>query len=154
MNFTDSYIEKVSKAKEIQTLWDCNKLPMHDWMYFFDKGEQKYKVRLFTGRHGNLFYYHEIGKGHSSYLKYFCIENDQVNFFNQFVWLPTLEDLFEMIKTVFVVNDFYNLKMWLETITNKEIIKSDIKEIVFDYVMNMVFEKQWNSDKKEWEVIE
>jgi len=131
MKFTNEYIEMVSKAEEIQGLWKINE---GNWFVYNGTNGKNEKLNPFCSTPAN-----EI----KPYMREY------------YSWLPTLEDLFGMVKAVFVVNDFYNLKMWIEqTMIKEKLVKSDIKEIVLDYVMGMVYEKHWNPDKHQWEAIE
>jgi hypothetical protein len=119
---TKEFIEKVSKAKEIQKLCKHEK---GDWFY---NGE---KPKLFC----------KAGLGSFDPREH--------------IWLPTLEQLWEMLndRSLSVIYYFYE---WIATENQKlnswvNIDKQDIKDFLLHFVMYELYNKQWNPDKRVWE---
>lgn len=129
--FTETYIEMVTKAKEIQNLCKYNK---GDW--FWDICEKR------------LFLYHDGIRGKM------C---------EKFKWLPTLEDLWNILHKHYEVcndspvrwgksiNKFIMIALYEEAISIHDYYLADMKEYLLYFVMRNVYNKSWNSDKKEWE---
>ena len=138
--FTNNYIEMVSKAEEIQ------KLCQHkEGDYFYGLYSSEWKIKKMT---------------------YWILPDKRTvgneTFYNlaiwskQFPWLPTLEDLFEMLKgdVIDTLDSFYD---WIVVdCTNVILLNNfvDIKEFLLCYVMFENYSKLWGFDKKQWEAIE
>jgi len=127
--FTETYIEMVSKAKEIQKLCKYNK---GDWFIgtfaFYHSEKPKPKV----------FYKSGLGsfdpREHS--------------------WLPTLEDLFGMLD----IRNFISIGQNIKTHEAEKYVEIpykyyDMKENLINIIMKSKFNKSWNPNKKEWEEI-
>ncbi len=121
---TKEYIEKVSKAKEIQGLCKYEK---GDWIYF----------RTLEGE--TMVLTKNLNKTEREHLG-----------FNY--WLPTLEQLFGMLnfenciyKTIWELNEFLQ-----DTICRGY---EDINEALLDFVMEKEFNKFWCINVNDWEVI-
>jgi hypothetical protein len=115
---TKEYIEKVTKADEIQNLCKHNK---GDWFW---NGEKPYL-------------YCKSGLGSSNPYDY--------------KWLPTLEDLFELTKFLVMPKEYLKYDSFIA----KGIYGwgKDYKELLLEYIMKEFYNKFWNPEKKEWEVI-
>ena len=140
MKFTNEYIEMVGKAEEIQ------KLCQHkEGDYFYGLYSSEWKIKKMT---------------------YWILPDKRTvgneTFYNlaiwskQFPWLPTLEDLFEMLKgdVIDTLDSFYD---WIVVdCTNVILLNNfvDIKEFLLCYVMFENYSKLWGFDKKQWEAIE
>ena len=131
--FTETYIEMVSKAKEIQKLCKYNK---GDW---------------FIGTFA--FYHSEKPKP-----KVFCKSGLGSFDPREHSWLPTLEDLFVMVD-IKNGKDFDKLSnvMWDENAFGEIVINpkygncNDLHSMILILVMEMNYNKSWNTNKKEWE---
>jgi hypothetical protein len=119
--YTKEYIEKVSKAKEIQKLW---KQKVGDWIFDYQ------------------------------YFTPFLLDKKLEGLNKPTVvvgWLPTLEQLFEMIQGTCPfdkLDDFYH---WAKSQYLKH---KTLSEYLLCFVMEETYHKQWNPDKREWEAIE
>jgi hypothetical protein len=125
MMFTKEYIEKVSKAKEIQKL--C-KHRLGDWFY--------------TAKLKRQFILDDITVEHNSGMIGELVEDDN------YIWLPTLEQLFE-IAHIHHWLSFY--ERFLNEVDDEKIIDIEFKEPILDWIMENFHNKQWNPDKRKWE---
>ena len=75
---------------------------------------------------------------------------------HDYKWLPTLEDLFNLLEGKPIEDTWYFYK-WIATENQKftwvNTDKQSIKELLLHYVMFDKFNKSWNPEKKEWEEI-
>lgn len=75
---------------------------------------------------------------------------------HDYKWLPTLEDLFNLLEGKPIENTWYFYK-WIATENQKftwvNTDKQGIKELLLHYVMYEKFNKYWNPIKKQWEII-
>lgn len=75
---------------------------------------------------------------------------------HEYKWLPTLEDLFNLLEGKPIEDTWYFYK-WIATENQKftwvNTDKQSIKELLLHYVMFDKFNKSWNPEKKEWEAI-
>ena len=62
-----------------------------------------------------------------------CLQND-------YKWLPTLDDLFGILNNQYPVGIFIIIKEF-----------KDLKDYFLDYIMEILYNKSWNPEKKEWE---
>ena len=123
--FTETYIEMVINNKQIQALCKYKK---GDWFW---NGEKPY---LYT----------KSGLGSSNP--------------HDYKWLPTLEDLFVMVD-IKNGKDFDKLSnvMWDENAFGEIVINpkygncNDLHSMILILVMEMNYNKSWNTNKKEWE---
>lgn len=145
--FTESFIEKVIKAGEIQRLWETKN---GDW---------------FVCKRGDTII---IGLGSQDYEK-LCIDTqiDYPWYFDDFYaknayWLPTFEDLFGIwenrevhanIDEKIVNHIYYFLRELIAYQVQKMVGINivDLKELALHFVMFRGFNKSWNPDKGEWE---
>ena len=119
--FTETYIEMVSKADEIQGLCKYKK---GDWFW---NGEKPYL-------------YCKSGLGSSNP--------------HDYKWLPTLEDLFNLLDVRFYIAFGKDL-----TSTEQRDIKyvcipykhKSMKENILPMIMETEYNKSWNPTKREWE---
>ena len=75
---------------------------------------------------------------------------------HDYKWLPTLEDLFNLLEGKPIEDTWYFYK-WIATENQKftwvNTDKQSIKELLLHYVMFDKFNKSWNPEKKEWREI-
>ena len=121
--FTETYIEMVTQADEIQELW---KQKVGDWVVDYN-----YMIPMLLDKK---------------------IEglNKPVTVIG---WLPTLEQLFGILNNQYPVGIFIIIKefnVWLEDRTLRKAYK-DLKDYFLDYIMEILYNKSWNG--KEWEEI-
>ncbi len=164
--FTKEYIEMASKAKEIQGLWQDrikNGEYRTDYVYYYDPNNKEYKVDLFLGIHeyGNKISHNLTISPTNSAYGYPGISWQKD--INEFKWLPTLEDLWNILHKYYEVcndspvrwgksiNKFIMVALYEETISTHDYYLADMKEYLLYFVMRNVYNKSWN--KKEWEEI-
>ena len=136
--FTETYIEMVSKAKEIQKLCKYNK---GDWFIDFGDMPKKYGKGRFEILSRELNYNNNL-------FKYFR-ENTK--------WLPTLEDLFGIAdwghysinKNIGDHGYYYGKENLFGEIKYPGETFSSLKEMVLAVVMEINYNKSWNG--KVWE---
>jgi len=142
MKFTNEYIEMVSKAEEIQGLWKINE---GNWFVYNGTNGKNEKLNPFCSTPAN-----EI----KPYMREY------------YSWLPTLEDLFGMVKPIFNTN---RLALNFEIHRNKceisigepcyqvgmeiYVYSNDINEGLLELIMKYNYNKSWNPDKHQWEAI-
>ena len=128
--FTKEYIEMVINNKQIQDLCKYNK---GDWLI-----HTRYKELPFV-----------LSENASADECYnYCTDS--------YKWLPTLEDLFGILR----IDDSVTFDIFFKAITNfywKKISRDynadSLQEMLLRIVMLNIFHKIWNPDKKEWEEI-
>ena len=119
--FTETYIEMVTKAKEIQ---DLCKYQEGDWFYF---DEFDWEIM----RDGdNRDWYKNNYKWLPTLEDLFGILNNQY---------PV---------GIFIIIKEFNV--WLEDRTLRKAYK-DLKDYFLDYIMEILYNKSWNPEKNEWE---
>jgi hypothetical protein len=157
---TKEFIEKVSKAKEIQALW----LPQNgDYIYFKPNIERI----QFVGNH--ILYkeyirflkenkpWHGLGIWHGYYLSGYKYSMIALNDIKNLPWLPTLEQLFGMLCNQ--GHQGYDNSGFLFGLSLFGDEHEELSDILYfkDYLLHIVmwrkYNKQWNPDKREWEVI-
>jgi len=145
--FTETYIEMVTKAKEIQDLWKPKKGD-----YIYSKEDNQIC----------LIYHYCFSKSNKKLIFYEYINNsmhawdDEEIIKTKHKWLPTLEDLFNLLEGKPIEDTWYFYK-WIATENQKftwvNTDKQSIKELLLHYVMFDKFNKSWNPEKKEWREI-
>jgi hypothetical protein len=146
--YTKEFIEKVSKAKEIQKLWlDRIKNGEYrtDYVYYYDPNNKEYKVELFLGirkfNNGEIKHNLTIDPKNSYYSYVGCSWQKDIS---KYYWLPTLEQLFGIIKSPF------SIAYTLSRVGQEKINAKDIKEKVLEILMEKEYNKQWNPDIRVW----
>ena len=134
MKFTNEYIEMVGKAEEIQKNKEWNAMRLGSFAII--KGE---------------FHDNEI----TTWDKLSYYGDDYKDECEIIAWLPTLDDLFEILKgdVIATLDSFYD---WVVVdCTNVILLNNfvDIKEFLLCYVMFENYSKLWGFDKKQWEAI-
>lgn len=139
-----TYIEKVTKAKEIQALCKYKK---GDW-FWSTKWEHDYVLL------GDIIEQYDFDER-----KAYLLDDG-------YKWTPILEQLFEILQKCFEKNLTHHYG-W-ESFTKKAVVKflgdqaddleedeyiDDIKEFLLDNIMLVFHDKSWNPIKKEWEEI-
>jgi len=119
---TKEYIEKVSKAKEIQRLCKYKK---GDWFIWQINDNYSELIVLAT----DLGYYKKT----------------------KTKWLPTLEQLFGMLEQGTGFANLWFFQDWMCDNYNAIVrVNDDLKTKILDCVMETQYNKQWNPDKKVW----
>jgi len=126
---TKEFIEKVSKAKEIQNI------RKEDQSYFGD-------------------YYWYKGEIHIDVDNSLDFEGEHFDSFNwrKSVWLPTLEQLFEIHTKYYpvgILSMVFELNKWLQNSFFKNY--KSLNEAMLTLIMEKIYSKQWNPDKRKWE---
>ena len=119
--FTETYIEMVTKAKEIQGLCKYKK---GDWLIHI-----RYKELPFV-----------LSENASADECYnYCTDS--------YKWLPTLEDLIWMIDKDIEESNLEDFMMWCRLFVTPE----NAKENTLEYIMEVYYCKEWNPEKRVWE---
>ena len=151
MKFTNEYIEMVSKAEEIQGLCQHKE---GDYFYWLDGLEWKIKKMN----------YWIIPDKHTVGSETFY---DLVTWSKQFPWLPTLEDLFEIVKPIFsrtaLELNYVVVGNIIEVLIGKcdsegcgldiEFTATSLETGLLRAIMAYQYNKSWNPDTKQWEAI-
>jgi len=142
---TNKFIKMCKANEDLQKGWDVHKKPMYDWIYFYDEKDKKYKIRLCTGLHAQLLYYIEHGKGYSSYEEsiYIDFKKSVVKQLDRFTYLPTLEQLFEMVGDYRAQID----RPFLSILVMKKRKFKSMQELVLSAVMEIKYRKYWTGEK-------
>jgi predicted nucleic-acid-binding Zn-ribbon protein len=129
--FTETYIEMVSKADEIQKLCKYNKGD-----YYLVKGTKTVEI----------------------YIDGFPFLPEQNVPLNElYVWLPTLEDLFGIWCNLCGATNFAGLCQRITERKSNLVMYPNmkfIKELCLETIMKEFYNKFWNPEKKEWEAID
>ena len=166
--FTETYIEMVSKADEIQGLWQDrikNGEYRTDYVYYYDPNNKEYKVDLFLGIHeyGNKISHNLTISPTNSAYGYPGISWQKD--INEFKWLPTLEDLFGIAKPIFsrtaLELNYVVIGDKVEVLIGKcdsegcgldiEFTATSLETGLLRAIMAYEYNKSWNG--KEWEEI-
>jgi hypothetical protein len=138
--YTKEFIEKVSKAKEIQKL--C-KYELGDWFYTANLKRQ-FILDTITVEHNREM----IGE---------LVED------NDYYWLPTLKQLWDILHQHYQecgdnpvrwgqsINKFILKSLYEEAISIENEYLADMQDFLLYFVMRNVYKKSWNSDKNIWE---
>jgi len=141
--FTNNYIEMVSKAEEIQGLWKINE---GNWFVYNGTNGKNEKLNSFCSTPAN-----EI----KPYMREY------------YSWLPTLEDLFEMVKPIFsrtaLELNYVVVGNIIEVLIGKcdsegcgldiEFTATSLETGLLRAIMAYQYNKSWNPDTKQWEAI-
>jgi len=160
---TNKFIKMCKASEDLQRAWDVHKKPMYDWIYFYDEKDKKYKIRLCTGLHAQLLYYIEHGKGYSSYEEsiYIDFKKSVVKQLDRFTYLPTLEQLFEMVWKIENEHTFaHNFNFFRFEKENKiglvvtcnnnytqEYLSDSFKGCLLQYIIEEDYNKIWTGEK-------
>ena len=145
--FTKKYIEMVTQADEIQKLWKPKKGD-----YIYSKEDNQICLiyhYCFSKSNKKLIFYEYINNSMHAW------DDDEI-IKTKHKWLPTLEDLFGILR----IDDCETFDIFFKAITNfywKKISRDynadSLQEMLLRIVMLNIFHKIWNPDKKEWEEI-
>jgi hypothetical protein len=139
MMFTKEYIEKVSKAKEIQ-----EKRKNADDYMVGDYVLLTLPKKFDTVRLVDWDVWGDIKKQGT--------ELDDFEGKAKYYWLPTLEQLFEIHTKYYpvgILSMVFELNKWLQNSFFKNY--KSLNEAMLTLIMEKIYSKQWNPDKRKWE---
>jgi hypothetical protein len=142
--YTKEFIEKVSKAKEIQKLCKYEK---GDYIYS-EEDNRMYLIYHHTLSNRILIFYEDINNGMHSW------DHDEA-IKTKFKWLPTLEQLFGIWCSLCETTNFAGLCQRIINRKSKLVTYPNIKFVkllCLEAIMKEFYNKQWNG--KGWDVIE
>ena len=165
VNITKNFIKQCEHAGEIQSVWDINKKPMYDWIYFYSEKSKKNIVRICTGLHGRLLYFVEHGSGYSSYMETIFIDfkKSVTKQLKEYIWLPTQGQLQEILCNFYQGNSNIKGLNWGDSINEHMLnrllnFEKDNRNLVYDlnslwlaFVMYEKYNKIWTG--KKWVLI-